>query len=114
MIDALHTMLIGPAHLEAHWRPQPAKTSAPKRHPLPPTSHSTSTVTNASRTMLMDLSTFQWHEPYLKLFNMPMSALPRIVSNSEVYGHVAQGPLQGVPVAGCLGDQMAALLGEGS
>lgn len=69
-------------------------------------------VTNASRTMLMDLATCQWHEPFLELFHMPKSALPKIVSNAEVYGHVAMGPLTGVPIAGCLGDQMAALLGQ--
>lgn len=68
-------------------------------------------VTNASRTMLMSLETCDWHKPFLELFRVPLSALPRIVSNSEVYGHVAEGPLRGVPVAGCLGDQMAALLG---
>ena len=70
-------------------------------------------VSNASRTMMMDLSTFQWHAPFLQLFNMPLDALPRIVSNAEIYGHVAEGPLTGVPISGCLGDQMAAVLGEG-
>ena len=62
--------------------------------------------------MMMDLSTFQWHAPFLPLFDMPLDALPRIVSNAEVYGHVAEGPLTGVPISGCLGDQMAAVLGE--
>eukprot|EP00983_Pelagomonas_calceolata_P085727 1156619-Pelagomonas_calceolata.AAC.9 len=41
-------------------------------------------VSNAARTQLMDMNTCQWHEPFLHLFNMPTSALPRIVSNSEV------------------------------
>eukprot|EP00195_Chlamydomonas_chlamydogama_P007939 CAMPEP_0202896430 /NCGR_PEP_ID=MMETSP1392-20130828/5443_1 /ASSEMBLY_ACC=CAM_ASM_000868 /TAXON_ID=225041 /ORGANISM="Chlamydomonas chlamydogama, Strain SAG 11-48b" /LENGTH=510 /DNA_ID=CAMNT_0049581793 /DNA_START=69 /DNA_END=1601 /DNA_ORIENTATION=- len=69
-------------------------------------------VTNASRTMLMDLRTCQWHEAYFPLFSMRASALPRIVSNSEVYGTVSEGPLADVPICGCLGDQMAAMLGQ--
>lgn len=44
-------------------------------------------VTNAARTMLMNLDTCQWHEPYLPLFDIPASCLPRIVSNAEVRGH---------------------------
>lgn len=69
-------------------------------------------VTNAARTMLMDLGTLQWHQPYVELFGMRPDMLPRIVSNVEVYGHVAEGPLEGVPISGCLGDQMAAMLGQ--
>lgn len=69
-------------------------------------------VTNASRTMLMDLATCDWHAPFLPLFNMPEACLPRIVSNSEIYCLVSGGILDGVPVAGCLGDQMAAVLGQ--
>jgi len=61
---------------------------------------SAAVVTNASRTNLMDLSTLSWHEPYLQLFKAPAGIMPRIVSNAEVYGHVAEGPLQGVPIAG--------------
>lgn len=57
-------------------------------------------VTNASRTNLMDLSTLNWHEPFLQLFKIPPGIMPRIVSNAEVYGHVAEGPLKGVPIAG--------------
>lgn len=60
----------------------------------------------------MDLRTCQWHQPYLDLFKVRHSSLPRIVSNAEVYGHVREGPLAGVPIAGCLGDQQAAMLGE--
>ncbi|KAF5838121.1 hypothetical protein DUNSADRAFT_3371 [Dunaliella salina] len=71
-------------------------------------------VSNAARTQLMDMNTCQWHEPFLHLFNMPTSALPRIVSNAEIYGYVANlyGPLKGIPISGCLGDQQAALLGH--
>ncbi len=59
----------------------------------------------------MDLRTCQWHQPYLDLFKARRDSLPRIVSNAEVYGHVKEGPLAGVPIAGCLGDQQAAMLG---
>lgn len=59
-----------------------------------------SAVTNASRTNLMDLSTLNWHSPFLELFKAPPGIMPRIVSNAEVYGHVAEGPLKGVPIAG--------------
>jgi len=71
-------------------------------------------VTNASRTMLMDLSSCTWHQPYLPLFHMRPSCLPKIVSNAEVYGHTADlhGALHNIPISGCLGDQMAALLGQ--
>ncbi|KAF8063674.1 hypothetical protein HT031_003529 [Scenedesmus sp. PABB004] len=69
-------------------------------------------VTNASRTNLMDLATLSWHGPALELFGAPLGIMPRIASNAEVYGAVAAGRLAGVPIAGCLGDQMAALLGQ--
>ena len=69
-------------------------------------------MTNASRTMLMDLSTREWHNPFLDLFHITLEMLPKIVSNAETYGMVAEGPLKGIPIAGCLGDQMAAMLGR--
>lgn len=69
-------------------------------------------VTNASRTMLMDLRTLAWHQPFFETFHVTGSMLPKIVSNCEEYGKVAGGRLGGVPITGCLGDQMAALLGE--
>eukprot|EP00775_Hariotina_reticulata_P008276 gene8276-8463_t len=69
-------------------------------------------VTNASRTNLMEISTRTWHLPFLELFKATPEMMPRIASNAEVYGRVAEGPLAGVPIAGCLGDQMAALLGQ--
>ena len=66
---------------------------------------------NASRTLLMNLHTLEWDETLLALMNIPRALLPTIRSSSEVYGH-AQGLLEGVPVAGNLGDQQAALFGQ--
>ncbi|KQV76087.1 glycerol kinase [Aeromicrobium sp. Root344] len=68
-------------------------------------------VTNASRTMLMDLSTGQWDDTMLELLDIPRAGLPSIRSNAEVYG-TCVAPLQGVPIAGALGDQQAALFGQ--
>ena len=69
-------------------------------------------VTNASRTQLMDLETLQWDPEILTTFGIPAAMLPRIASSSEVYGTIAAGPLVGVPLAGDLGDQQAALVGQ--
>ncbi len=69
-------------------------------------------VTNASRTQLMNLRTLQWDASMLKDFDIPKAMLPAIKSSSEVYGHVASESLPGVPVAGALGDQHAALVGQ--
>jgi glycerol kinase len=70
-------------------------------------------VTNASRTMLMDLDTLRWREDIASEMGIPLSMLPEIRSSSEVYGHGCQaGPLPGVPVAGILGDQQAATFGQ--
>ena len=68
-------------------------------------------VTNASRTLLMNLETLDWDADLLRLLGVPRKMLPRIVSSSEVYGH-AKGVLGGIPVAGDLGDQQAALFGQ--
>ena len=68
-------------------------------------------VTNASRTMLMNLRTLQWDDEIVKLMGIPRAMLPTIRSSSEVYGS-AEGALGGVPVAGILGDQHAALMGQ--
>jgi len=68
-------------------------------------------VTNASRTMLMNLRTLQWDDTLLEAFGVPRAMLPQICSSSQVYGE-AQGVLQGVPVASALGDQQAALFGQ--
>ena len=68
-------------------------------------------VTNASRTMLMDLASLQWDPEMLGRFSIPKGMLPEIRSSSEVYGR-ATGALSGVPVAAALGDQQAALFGQ--
>ena len=68
-------------------------------------------VTNASRTMLMDLQTLEWSQANLDAIGVPRAVLPEIRSSSEVYGE-AKGDLEGVPVAGDLGDQQAALFGQ--
>jgi glycerol kinase len=69
-------------------------------------------VTNASRTMLMDLRTLDWHEPSLELMGIPRAILPEIRSSSELYGEARGTAVGGVPVAGILGDQQAALFGQ--
>ncbi len=68
-------------------------------------------VTNASRTMLMDLATLDWDDEILSIMGVPRSVLPEIRSSSQVYGE-AQGALGGTPVAGDLGDQQAATFGQ--
>ncbi|CAM5723552.1 Glycerol kinase OS=Streptomyces antimycoticus OX=68175 GN=glpK2_3 PE=3 SV=1 [Streptomyces antimycoticus] len=69
-------------------------------------------VTNASRTLLMNLHTLDWDEKILTSMDIPAAVLPRIRSSAEVYGHTAEGILAGVPVASALGDQQAALFGQ--
>jgi glycerol kinase len=69
-------------------------------------------VTNASRTMLMDLKTLQWDEEIASTIGVPMSMLPEIHASSEVYGEVTSGGFQGVSIAGDLGDQQAATFGQ--
>jgi glycerol kinase len=64
-------------------------------------------VTNASRTLLMDLETLDWHQPSLELMGIPRALLPEIRSSSERYGEA-----DGIPIAGVLGDQHAALFGQ--
>jgi glycerol kinase len=68
-------------------------------------------VTNASRTMLMNLKTLDWDDEILKVMGIPRSMLPAIRSCSEVYG-TATGDLAGIPIAGDLGDQQAATVGQ--
>jgi glycerol kinase len=69
-------------------------------------------VTNASRTQLMNLKTLEWDDELLQAFAIPQQILPQIRSSSEVYGYIADGPLRGVAIAGILGDQQAALVGQ--
>ncbi len=68
-------------------------------------------VTNASRTMLMNLKTLDWDADMLKVMGIPRAMLPEIRSSSEVYGD-GTGPLAGTVIAGDLGDQQAALFGQ--
>src|SRR6266498_979119 len=80
-------------------------------------------VTNASRTMLMNLNTLDWDDEILSVLDIPRPILPKIKSSSEIYGYVGAGlshpnwgestsPLQGIPISGDLGDQHAALFGQ--
>ena len=68
-------------------------------------------VTNASRTMLMDLETLDWDDEILATFGIPKSLLPEIVPSIGLIGR-GRGVLAGVPVAGILGDQQAAMFGQ--
>jgi glycerol kinase len=68
-------------------------------------------VTNASRTMMMDLQTLDWDQEILGILGVPRAMLPEIKASSEVYGEAKNG-LGGIPVAGDLGDQQAALFGQ--
>ncbi|MEB0000896.1 glycerol kinase GlpK [Cryobacterium sp. RTS3] len=70
-------------------------------------------VTNASRTMFMDLETLQWDDDILAAFNVPRSMLPEIRSSSEVYGIASEHSLlRETPISGILGDQQAATFGQ--
>jgi glycerol kinase len=73
-------------------------------------------VTNASRTLLMDLQTLQWDEQILQILDIPPQMLPRIVPSSDnnTWGSsLKDGPLAAaIPVCGALGDQQAALVGQ--
>jgi glycerol kinase len=69
-------------------------------------------VTNASRTQLMNLETCDWDAEMLAHFDIPRACLPQIFPSSRVYGQIRQAPLQGVKLAGILGDQQAALVGQ--
>jgi glycerol kinase len=69
-------------------------------------------VTNASRTQLMNLAKLSWDDELLSLFRIPRSVLPRIVPSSEVYGTAQTTTLKGARIAGILGDQQSALVGQ--
>ena len=69
-------------------------------------------VTNASRTMFMDLKTLDWDKECLEFFGVRRACLPKIVSNAETYGKVTSGAFKGFPICGMIGDQQAALVGN--
>jgi len=69
-------------------------------------------VTNASRTQLLNLKTLQWDPALLDAFGIPASLLPAVKSSSEIYAEASIAALKGVPIAGILGDQQAALVGQ--
>lgn len=71
-------------------------------------------VTNASRTLLMDIETLHWHPQLLRTFKIDRSILPEIRSSSEIYGRITSDRcvLTGVPISGILGNQHASLLGQ--
>lgn len=71
-------------------------------------------VTNASRTLLMNLETLEWDDELLTIFGISRDLLPTIKSSSEIYAHTnPHGPLgAAVPIAGILGDQQAAMVGQ--
>jgi glycerol kinase len=68
-------------------------------------------VTNASRTLVMNLSTLDWDSELLDALGVPRAMLPEILPSSFMYGE-ARGDLAGVPIAAALGDQPAALFGQ--
>lgn len=72
-------------------------------------------ITNASRTMLMNLERLEWDDSILQVMGIPRSMLPQICSSAEVYGYIsgsAVSELEGLPIASDLGDQQAALFGQ--
>jgi glycerol kinase len=69
-------------------------------------------VTNASRTQLLNLQTLDWDEKLLSAFEIPRAILPQVRSSSEIYGTGTLESIRGVPIAGILGDQQAALVGQ--
>lgn len=73
--------------------------------------HSTD-VTNAARTMLMNLQSCDWDTDLCHYFQIPRKILPQIRSNAEVFGYVYKGPLKGIPIAASLTEQSGTLLGQ--
>ncbi len=68
-------------------------------------------ASNASRTMLYNIHTNQWDEKLLKLFDIPLSVLPKIVDNDEIVGHILIDDFK-IPIAGLIGDQQSSLFGQ--
>ncbi len=69
-------------------------------------------VTNASRTQLMNIKSMRWDQEILEKLNIPEKMLPAIEPSSKIYGNITSEAMQGVPLAGILGDQQAALVGQ--
>ncbi|KAG5363894.1 Glycerol kinase [Yarrowia sp. B02] len=69
-------------------------------------------TSNASRSMFMNIETLKYDEKLIKFFGVEKLILPKIVSSAEVYGRIGTGPFANIPLAGCLGDQSAALVGQ--
>ena len=69
-------------------------------------------ATNASRTLLLNIHTLQYSDSMIEFFGLQGVKLPEIKSSAEVYGRIKEGELKGVKIAGCLGDQSAALVGH--
>ncbi|MGR3811585.1 glycerol kinase GlpK [Jiulongibacter sp. NS-SX5] len=69
-------------------------------------------VTNASRTQLMNINSMEWDQEVLEKLNIPVEMLPEIMPSSKVYGKIKNEAMRGVPLAGILGDQQAALVGQ--
>lgn len=75
--------------------------------------HHLTDVTNASRTMLMNINTLDWDNTLVEFFDLSHSILPKIQASSSDYGSLASGSLAGKRILGVVGDQQAALLGQG-
>ena len=70
-------------------------------------------VSNASRTMLFNITALEWDKELLELLDIPESLMPEVVDSSEIYGHVHQDVLSGnIPISGMAGDQQASLFGQ--
>ncbi|CAM4903144.1 unnamed protein product [Rotaria socialis] len=69
-------------------------------------------VTNASRTMLMNIRSLKWDPALCEFFGIPEHILPEIKSSATIFGYINDGILQGVPVGAVIGDQQAALVGQ--
>ena len=73
-------------------------------------------MTNASRTLIFDIKLKTWSKPLLKLLNIPENILPKVLESSSVFGYTAQGVAglpAGIPITAVMGDQQAALYGQG-
>ena len=71
-------------------------------------------VTNASRTFLLDIHKLEWDDELIKIFGIPKSSLPKVLSSAEIYGRVTDqyGSFEGCPISGIIGDQQASLVGN--